>query len=410
MSKSYLAALAATVALAFSAMPTSLTAAEAGRATVSPASAKALKAVQDAITAKQWSEAVTLANKALTVPEKTPFDTLTAYRFLAYAHQQQGNKAELLRALQGQLDSGALSPAEQTQALKNMYGTAFEAKDYAQAQELGQRLIRSGAAGSEAYDQVAIAMVQQGKKAEAAKFLGDYVADVEKRGQKPSEATLTRLRALQEELGHSDAASQTVEKLVVHYPKPDYWALLTYGLARDPKLNDRQRMHVFRLRVATGTLKLCRDYTEMADFAVNSGMAGEGQKVIDQGLAAKACKEKVEQDRLLRLQNSAAREAGEEKARLAKLEADARVAKTGEPDVAVGASQFGFGEFGKSAEWLSRGVAKGGLKYPADAQLTLGIAQLRAGNKAEALKTFRAIKSEDPITQRIVKLWTLYAQ
>jgi Tfp pilus assembly protein PilF len=394
--------------LAISAVPTPVTAAQAGA--VSPASAKALKAVQDAVTAKQWNEAVTLANKALSIPEKTPFDTLTAYRFLAYAHQQQGNKAELLRALQGQLDSGALSSAEQTQTLKNMYGTAFEAKDFAQAEDLGMRLIRSGAAGSEAYDQVAIAKVQQGKKAEAAKFLADYVADVEKRGQKPSEATLTRLRALQDELGNSEGASQTVEKLVVHYPKPDYWALLTHGLARDPKLNDRQRMHVFRLRVATGTLKLCRDFTEMADFAVNSGMAGEGQKVIDQGLAAKACKEKVEQDRLLRLKNSAARYAAEEQARLAKLEADARVAKTGEPDVVVGASQFGFGEFNKSAEWLSRGVAKGGLKYPADAQLTLGIAQLRAGNKAEALKTFRAIKSDDPNTQRIVKLWTLYAQ
>jgi tetratricopeptide (TPR) repeat protein len=408
MSKSYVAALAAAVILACSAVSTSLHAAEPAK--VSAASAKAMKAVQDAINAKQWTEAVSLANKALSVPEKTPFDTLTAYRFMAYAHQQQGNKAELLRALQGQLDSGALSPAEQTQTLKNMYGTAFEAKDYVQAVELGQRLIRSGAAGPEAYDQVAIAMVQQGKKADAAKFLGDYVADLEKRGQKPSEATLTRLRALQDELGNSDAASQTVEKMVIHYSRPEYWALLTHGLARDPKLNDRQRMHVFRLRVATGTLKLCRDFTEMADFAVNSGMAGEGQKVIDQGLAAKACKEKVEQDRLLRLQNSAAREAGVEKARLAKLEADARVAKIGEPDVAVGASYFGFGEFGKSAEWLSRGVAKGGLKYPADAQLTLGIAQLRAGNKAEALKTFRAIKSDDPNTQRIVKLWTLYAQ
>jgi tetratricopeptide (TPR) repeat protein len=408
MSKSYIAALAAAVILACATVPTSLTAAEPAK--VSPASAKALKAVQDAINAKQWAEAATLANKALSVPEKTPFDTLTAYRFMAYAHQQQSNKTELLRALQGQLDSGALSQAEQTQVIKTMYGTAFEAKDYAQAEQLGQRLIRSGAAGSEAYDQVAIAMVQQGKKADAAKFLGDYVADLEKRGQKPSEATLTRLRALQEELGNSDGASRTVEKLVIHYPKPEYWALLTHGLARDQKLNDRQRMHVFRLRVATGTLKLCRDFTEMADFAVNSGMAGEGQKVIDQGLAAKACKEKVEQDRLLRLQNSAAREAAVEKATLAKLEADARVAKTGEPDVAVGASQFGFGEFGKSAEWLSRGVAKGGLKYPADAQLTLGEAQLRAGNKAEALKTFRAIKSDDPIWQRIVKLWTLYAQ
>jgi Flp pilus assembly protein TadD len=139
-------------------------------------------------------------------------------------------------------------------------------------------------------------------------------------------------------------------------------------------------------------------------------MAGEGQKVIDQGLAAKVCKDKVELDRLMRLQGAAARFAAEERAKLAKLEAEARAAKTGEPDVALGSSSFGFGEYAKSAEALSRGIGKGGLKDVADAQLTLGIAYLRAGNKAEALKTFNAIKTPDPNMQRIVKLWKLYAQ
>ncbi len=45
-----------------------------------------------------------------------------------------------------------------------------------------------------------------------------------------------------------------------------------------------------------------------------------------------------------------------------------------------------------------------------DAQLTLATAQYRAKNRAEALKTFQSVKGADPITQRIAKLWVLYAQ
>src|SRR5690606_19231254 len=124
-----------------------------------------------------------------------------------------------------------------------------------------------------------------------------------------------------------------VEKLVVNYPKPDYWRLLTHSLSRDSKVNDRWKMHIYRLKVDTGTLKLCQDYTEMADFAIQNGLAGEGQKVIDQALAAKVCTAKADQDRLERYRNSAIRIAGEERSRLAKLEAEAKSASTGEPDV-----------------------------------------------------------------------------
>jgi tetratricopeptide (TPR) repeat protein len=406
MSKTNITASAVVIALAFSAMPMSLVAAEQ---TVSKANAKTLLAAQTAQQAKRCPEAITKSKEALANGEKNTFDSYVAYSIMAYCYQTTGNKPELFSALKGKLDTGVPQGAELNQVLKNMYGTAFELKEYAQAEELGKRLIRSGTAGPEAYDQVAVAMVQQNKQAEAIKFLSEHVAETEKRGQKPSEATLTRLRDLQEKSGNTAGASQTVEKLVMHYPKPEYWRLLTHSLARDPKLNDRQKMHVFRLRVATGTLKLCQDYTEMADFAVNSGLAGEGQKVIDQGLAAKVCTVSADQARLERLRGTAVRVGTEERARLAKLEADAKVAKTGEPDVAVGSSLFGFGEYPKAAEWLSRGVNKGGLKDIADAQLALGIAYHRAGNKAEALKTFNSIKATDPYTQRIVKLWTLYA-
>jgi tetratricopeptide (TPR) repeat protein len=270
MSKSFVAALAAVV-LAIATVPTT------AYAQVSTAAAKPMKAVQDAISAKQWGEVPGKVDEVLKVSGKTTFDTLTAYKFLAYAYQMQGNSAKVIDALQGQMDSGGLSPAETNKAVSDMLGLSLQVKNYPQAVELGNRQIRSGAATAETYDYIALALMQQGKSAEAMKFLSDYVAEQEKRGQKPRETTLTRLRDLQDKSGNRAGAADTLEKLVIHYPKPDYWNLVTYTLARDPKLTERQTMHLYRLKVATQTLKRCQDYTEMADFAINSNMAGEGE-------------------------------------------------------------------------------------------------------------------------------------
>jgi tetratricopeptide (TPR) repeat protein len=405
MSKSFVPAALAVFALALSSVPATLHA-----ASVSPASAKALKAVQDADGAKRYAEVLTRAEEALRVSGKTPYDTFVAYQFMTVAYQGQGNRAGMMKAMQGQLDSGHPSPAEQNQIIKNMATIAYELKDYGQVVELGNRLIRSGAADDGMYGMVGHAMFLQGKHAEVSKFLGDHVADQERRGQKPREPTLTTLRAAQERQGNSAGVSQTLEKLVRHYPKADYWSLLTYQLSRAQKLTDSQSLHIYRLKMATGTLSRCQDYSDMEEMAVAAGMAGEAQRVIEQGLAAKVCTVKSDEDRLRRHLVTNSNVVAEDKARLPKLEADAKVAKTGELDVAVGAQLFGSGDYAKAAEALSRGIAKGGLKNLADAQLTLGTAQYRANNKAEAIKTFQSIKTNDQVTQRIASLWVLYVR
>jgi Flp pilus assembly protein TadD len=70
---------------------------------------------------------------------------------------------------------------------------------------------------------------------------------------------------------------------------------------------------------------------------------------------------------------------------------------------------FSFGEFAKAAEATKAGLAKGGLKNVDDNEVLLGIAQLKAGQKGEAAQTLRAVKSDNPVTLRIAKLWALYA-
>jgi TolA-binding protein len=75
----------------------------------------------------------------------------------------------------------------------------------------------------------------------------------------------------------------------------------------------------------------------------------------------------------------------------------------------LGIVYYSFAQYPQAIDALQAGIARGGLKNTADAQLTLGTAQLRAGQKAQAAQTFKAIKSDNEVTQRIAKLWALHA-
>ena len=54
---------------------------------------------------------------------------------------------------------------------------------------------------------------------------------------------------------------------------------------------------------------------------------------------------------------------------------------------------------------IEQGIAKGGLKRPADAKLRLGMAQLQsAKSKAKAAQTLRGVQGNDGVAD-IARLW-----
>ena len=75
----------------------------------------------------------------------------------------------------------------------------------------------------------------------------------------------------------------------------------------------------------------------------------------------------------------------------------------------LGLAYLGYGQYDKAADFIAKGIAKGGVKNEADAHLMLGIAQLKDGHKDEAVKTFKAVKG-DPALEKLANLWILHAK
>jgi len=409
MSKTILSAAVAAILAAGTLAATPASAAEA-KQTASKAAQKQLKASSDAMNAKNYNECVTKAKEALAAEGHTAYDTFLANQLLGFCYVRLGNTAGAGVAYEAQLQSGLLPADQQTAITKGVMQIAYQQKDYAKSVELGNRLIKGGSADTDVYTVVGQSLYLQKKYGETAKFMSDYIGDQEKRGQQPKEQSLMLLQDSYGKSGNSAGAADALEKLVMYYPKKEYWKTLMYSLRRIQGMNDRQTLQVYRLMVANGTLEEPSDYSEMAELAETGGNPAEAQKILESGIAANVFTEQRDKDRAIRMLESVKKSAATDLASLPKLEAEAKNAKTGDVQAALGNAYLSFGKNQEAADALGAALAKGGLKNAADVQLTQGVALVRAGNKADALKAFKAVKTEDMIYTRIAKLWSLYVQ
>ena len=409
MSKSLVAAVAAAVTLAVGGYAVSPSASAQAKPTVSKAAAKPLKASQDAATAKNYDVAIAKAQEGLALPAATGYDKYVANQLLAFAYARKGNNAEAAKAMEAQLDSGFASADEQNTILKALASVAYQQKNYARSVDLSQRLIKGGGADADTYTLIAQSYYLQEKYKDSAKFLSDYVNGQESRGQQPKEQSLQLISDSYLKMGDNAQATATLEKLVRYYPKPSYWNNLLYTMMRADGITDRHTLHIYRLMQDTNTLKQASDYTEMAQIAMDQGTPGEAVTVLEAGVAANVFTDETTKARNQRLLDAAKKAATTDRASLAKFETEAKASKTGEADIALGRGYLSYGMNDKAAEAFARGIAKGGIKSPEDAQILLGVAQLRIKNNAEAVKTFNGVKSADDKYQRIAKLWALHA-
>ena len=90
-------------------------------------------------------------------------------------------------------------------------------------------------------------------------------------------------------------------------------------------------------------------------------------------------------------------------------DAEAAAARSGDALLAQGLNYVGHGQFDKGLALMEQGLAKGNLKYPEDAKLHLGYAQLKAGRKAAAVKTFKTVSGTDGSAD-LARLWIVQAE
>jgi hypothetical protein len=382
-------------------------AADAAAPTVSKGVAKPLKAAQDALAAKNFDEAIAHIKEAQAVPgEKSPYDQYAMNGLLLQAYNGKHDTANVVPVLQQLVQSQYTNADQRRSFYKFIAGYEFQEKDYPKALDAANEVIKNGGNDVETQNLIAKSQYLTGKYKEAAVTMQEIVGKQEK----PDEESLKLLWQFDIKAEDKNGASRAVEKLVAYYPKPEYWANALASLANADTKDAHLELNIYRLMNDVGVLSRPTDYADMAEIALDAGYPGETVAVLQKAFGANVFTDQRDKERYQHLLDGAKQRATADQASLAENEKKAQAEANGDGLVQVGAAYLSYGQNDKAIAAVSQGIAKGNLKYPDEANLIIGIAQLRAHDNAAAQKAFEKVAaSSNQSYARLGKLWALHA-
>lgn len=374
-----------------------------------PEVGKPLQEAQTLLQSKQYKPALAKIGEAQDVGKLTPYESYIIERMRSAAASGAGDYATAIKSYDAVLASGQLPENEKVATLDTLARLTYASKDYGKAAEAIQKYKAAGGTSAVTVNLLPQALYLSNQFPAAQKELDAQIAQTEKAGQKPSEDTLKLLASIALKQNDTQGYVGALEKLVAYHPQPSYWLDLIVRSSNQPGFSDRLTLDVYRLRKATGTLDKAGDYMEAAQLALQAGFPGEAQQFVDDGYAAKLLGEGADASRHQRLKDLVVKKVAEDKATLAEGEKAAAAQASGDALVSTGLNSVGYGDYAKGIPLMEKGIAKGGLKNADEAALHLGYAQLRAGQKADAAKTFKAVPGSTGAAS-LAQLWLLAAR
>ena len=370
---------------------------------VRPEVGKPLQQASELLRAGKAKEALAKAREADAVGGKTAAEQLTVDRMKAAAAQRAGDLGATIQALEGV--HGRVSGAEAGQVAEQIAAAYAQQRNIAKAMEWLNKAVQAGNNSATLRQLQSYLQSASGDFGAIAREAGAAVSAAEHAGRRPEEADLLRLADAQQRQGNAGGYILTLEKLLLNYPKKDYWNAYLGRLPRKAGFGDRFALDIMRLRLASGTLTKAEDFMELAQLSMQAGVPAEARRVVDEGFKAGVLGTGPEAARHKRLRDLAIKQEADSRATLANQVAEAETFKEGDALIKAGNAYVSMGEVDKGIALITRGVAKGGLKHPDDGKLRLVLAQLQSPKtRAAGKQTLRSIKATDGAAE-IARMW-----
>ncbi len=357
---------------------------------------KPYEEIQKLINDKQYAAALDKVVKVLDSTEKkTPYEEFFIARTKAVIASNMNDHSSLAMAFDAMIKSDFCPPSDKLKFAEGMANIFFNATKYKDAVIWANRHLDMDKTSESSQQALAFSHY----------FLKDYVTavpELKKLLEMDAKATRTptidRLRLLQsaqQMIKDFDGAIVTLELMVKHYPTKDSWADLIARLMSKPNFSDRLRIDAYRVLLQVDGMEDPDQYGEMAELALLAGLPLEAKQVMEAGYKANMLGTGKNAPRHKPLLDKATKQAAEDAKTLDAGEAAAKAAKTGLAMINMGFDLVVHGQFERGIALMEQGIAKGGLKFLEEAKLHLGIAYLKAGNKAKAAEVLKSVQAND---------------
>lgn len=311
------------------------------------------------------------------------------------------------RSLDALEATGLLPGGEALRMMEAIAGGYYRARQYGKVQQWVQRYLQKGGTNPAMRTLLVQSRYLDGDYAGVVKALTTGIEGFERKGVAPPEDRLQLLLSASAKTNDSKARDFALRRLVIHYPKPDYWREMLNRLQNQHGFPSRLALDVWRLRLATGSLTRPDDYMEMAQGALQADLPGEAAQVIDKGFASGALGTGANAERHERLRRLIEKRSKADDAARAETLERAMGEPGGDALLKVGSKLVYDGQAAKGVQLMQQAIARAGLKQPEQARLHLGLAQLAAGDKAAARATFKSLEGEGAVAE-LARLWLVH--
>ena len=371
-----------------------------GTFNVSRRASKALTELQKAVSANDVANIPAKLAAAQAVAQSKEEKYFVAQQQLKAAVTAKDHAAVAV-ALEAVLASGGVEPAKVAPLFVNLGNIHMQAKQDAQAAAAFERALAISPNDADALALLGETRNSQGRANEAVALFQRALQAKQAGGQKAQESWYKRAIAV----AYQAKLPSTMElsrQWVAAYPSPASWrdSLRVYRRLTDPDKDTI--LDMLRLARATGALDGDADFHSYAFLASEASSPGEGRAVIDEAIAAR----QIDPNKPLF------------KEIIPALKANRELLREGLPAVATNAladpaarlamraanAYYGYGDYAKAAELYRAALTKTGVDASL-ANLRLGMALARAGDKAGAMAALNAVTGP---RAELAKYWLVY--
>jgi len=370
--------------------------------------AKEMTAAQKALQAGQWAEALKNLDEAETKSPLTTFDKKTIYNFKGFADVKLGNLKAAQTEFERTLATGAATPEEVASITRTLFGISASTNQYQKTIDYGKQMVDAGTATPDNVAIIAQSYYQLKDCKNASAWADKAIAATRKAGETPKENVYLFKLQCASDSGDTAAMDAVLVDLIRVNNKTTYWNTLLRIERQDERV-DRNTLMIYRIMYNSNAMNADTDYIEMAQLLADAALPGEAQAVLEKAVSTGVIKDE-HKERTNRLLTALKARADVDRKGLAQEDAEASKNPAGELDVKLGEVYYGFGDYQKAVDAISRGIQKGQIKHLDEAYVYLGLAEVQLKNYAEAKRTFASLKIVPDVSPRVLKLWTLYAE
>jgi len=218
----------------------------------------------------------------------------------------------------------------------------------------------------------------------------------------PKEQWYNLARFLYFDKGDVPKTVATLEELLRHYPKKDYWVQLSHMYGEQQK--EGRQLAAMDTAYVQGMLDRGQEQVTMAYLYLNSDVPYRAGKVMEKGLKGGAIEPTSKN---YEIAASAWRQAQELDKAIADMEQAAAKSDQGELYARLGNIYLDSDEYDKAISAINKGLSRGGVKRPDTARLVLGMAYFNSQQYDKAREAFQAA-GRDERSAKYAQQWLQY--